>query len=820
MLACLKGDDMVKEKIKVYGMTCSACSAHVEKSVAKVKGVESVSVNLMAESMSVEYNEAECGINDIKKAVKNAGYSTEKAKKEEKKSAEGLGGLIWSFVFLAILMYLTMGDMIGLPRPGFFVGSGREIIFAFTQFLLILPVLYINRRYYINGFSRAFAGAPNMDTLIAVGSASAAIYGIFAIYMIADGMCDGNAAQVSEYAGNLYFESSAMILALISLGKHMEARSKRKTSDAVNKLTELSPKTALVVRNGEEVQIPAEGVAVGDTVIVKAGEGVPVDGVIIEGYGVLDEAAITGESIPVERNAGERVTGASINKSGYFKMHAEKVGKDTVLSKIIELVEDASASKAPIAKLADKVSGIFVPTVILIALVTFGVWFFTSGSFTTALGKGISVLVISCPCALGLATPTAIMVGTGKAAQLGILIKSAEILEITHKANTVVFDKTGTLTHGKPTVTDIDTDLPHDEFIKIAASIEALSEHPLAEPIAELTDDRLEITEFAQLAGRGLSGKKGGEQILAGNLRLMEENGVNVPDSEDYRRAGKTVLYFAKGGKAIGTIALMDTIKEDAREVVEMLRRMNIKTVMITGDNRVTAEAVRKEAGIDEMYAEVMPQDKEEKIREIKQNGDTVIMVGDGINDAPALARADIGMAIGTGTDIAIESADIVLMKNSVTDVVNAVALSKKVMLNIKENLFWAFFYNVIGIPIAAGVFVGAGLELTPSFAALAMSLSSVFVVSNALRLRFFKSRGHAEEIKEEKKMTKTIKIEGMMCTHCTGRVNDVLNAIDGVSATVSLEEKQAVVTLEKNVDDEILKKAITDAGYKVISIE
>ncbi len=807
------GENMTKKKIKVYGMTCSACSSHVEKSVANVSGVKNASVNLMAESLSVEYDEAICRLEDIEKAVKSAGYFTEKAKKETKEKPEGLGGIIASFIFLAVLMYVTMGGMIGLPRPGILVGNGREINFAFTQFLLTLPVLYINRKYFINGFSRAIKGAPNMDTLIALGSSSAVIYGIFALYMIADGIYSAEAAKVSQYAGNLYFESAAMILTLISLGKFFEARSKRKTSEAVKKLTELAPKSALVVRNGLETELAADEVLVGDIVIVKAGEGVPVDGVIIEGTGVLDESAITGESIPVEKTVGDRVTGAVINKSGYFKMRAEKVGKDTVLSKIIGLVEDASASKAPIAKLADKVSGIFVPVVVLIAIITFAAWFIITQSFADALSKGISVLVISCPCALGLATPTAIMVGTGKAAQLGILIKSAEILEITHKADAVVFDKTGTLTYGKPQVTDIHAEIP--EFTKLAASIEALSEHPLAEPVAALSEERVQIENFEQLAGRGLKGRVNGEIILAGNMRLMEENSVEINLTEDYRKEGKTVLYFALGGRLIGIIALMDTIKEDAKEAVEMLRRMNLKTVMITGDNKVTAGAVKELVGIDEMYAEVMPEDKEEKIRQIRAGGKRVIMVGDGINDAPALARADIGMAIGTGTDVAIESADIVLMKSSVMDVVNTIALSKQVMLNIKENLFWAFFYNVIGIPVAAGVFAGAGLELSPHFAALAMSLSSVFVVSNALRLRYFKGKIK----KEEKKMTKTIKIEGMMCTHCTGRVNDILNAIDGVNATVSLEDKQAVVTLSKDIADEVLVKAITDAGYKVIGV-
>ncbi len=815
----IKGGSLVKKaKVSVYGMTCSACSAHVEKSVGKVAGVKSVSVNLMGESMNVEFDEQVCDLGDIENAVRIAGYSTQKEKKEEKKTGGGISGIVWSFVFLLVLMYITMGGMIGLPRPEFLVGEGREVIFAFTQFLLVLPVIYINRRYYINGFKRAVQGAPNMDTLIAVGSASAAIYGIFSIYMIADAQARGDTMLAMDYSMNLYFESSAMILTLISLGKHMEERSKRKTSDAVNKLVDLAPKTATVIRDGKEAQIPAEEVVVGDIIIVKAGEGVPVDGVITEGSAVLDESAITGESIPVEKTVGERVTGATISKSGYFVMRAENVGKDTVLSKIIGLVEEASASKAPIAKLADKVSGIFVPVVVLIAIVTFTVWFILTKSFSDALEKGISVLVISCPCALGLATPTAIMVGTGRAAQMGILIKSAEILEITHKADTVVFDKTGTLTYGKPQVTDVDALIDKDEFVAIAASIEAMSEHPLSMPIAELSEKRFEVEEFKQLAGRGLSGKVHGEQILAGNIRLMQENGIEADAKKEHEENGKTVLYFAKGEKLIGTIALMDTIKEDAKDAIEALKQMKIKTVMITGDNRVTAEAVRKNAGIDEMYAEVMPQDKEEKIREIHESGKTVIMVGDGINDAPALARADIGMAIGTGTDIAIESADIVLMKNSVTDVVNAISLSKKVMLNIKENLFWAFFYNVIGIPVAAGVFAGVGLSLTPMFAALAMSMSSVFVVSNALRLRFFKEKGNVK-IEEEKTMTKTIKIEGMMCTHCTGRVNDILNAMDGVSATVSLEEKQAVVTLDKDVSDEMLTKAITDAGYKVISI-
>ncbi len=799
-------------------MTCSACSSHVEKSVKKLPGVKEVNVSLMSESMAVEYDEGVCNEELIAKAVTDAGYTTEQKQEKKKKENSGLGSIIASFVLLAILMYVTMGEMFGLKRPDFLTAPGREITLAFTQLLITLPILYINRRYFINGFKRAFAGAPNMDTLIAVGSSAAFVYGVFAIYMIADGIYKGDTIIAAEYAGNLYFESSAMILTLISLGKFMEARSKRKTSDAVNKLMELSPQNALVERNGQEMIIPAKEVIIGDILIVKAGEGVPVDGVIIEGAGVLDESAITGESIPSERSVGDRVTGATINKSGYFKMRAEKVGSDTVLSKIIELVEDASSSKAPIAKLADKVSGVFVPMVITIAVITFIVWYFIDKNFSQALGMGISVLVISCPCALGLATPTAIMVGTGKAAQLGILIKSAEILEVTHKADTVVFDKTGTLTNGSPKVTDIKSKINREDFLKVAASVEALSEHPLAEPIAELSEDRLEISNFLQIAGRGLSGEISGEQILAGNAKLMEENHVEYDSGEEYEQDGKTVLYFAKNGEFIGLIALMDTIKEDSRAAVDRLHAMHINTVMITGDNKVTADAVRRQVGIDEMYAQVMPQDKEEKIRELRDAGKKVIMVGDGINDAPALARADIGMAISAGTDIAIESADIVLIHNSIMDVVNAISLSRKVMTNIKENLFWAFFYNVIGIPIAAGVFAHWGLKLTPSFAALAMSLSSVFVVGNALRLRFFKETNNTK--KEKNVMVKKIKIEGMACSHCSGRVNDVLNGIDGVKAEVNLEEKTATVTLDANINDEILIKAITDAGYTVVGIE
>lgn len=833
------------EKFNVTGMTCSACSAHVEKSVGKLDGVKSVNVNLLRGSMQVDFDESKVTDEQIIDAVKSGGYGAERAggekadkSKTDNTMEEQIHGmktrLIISVIFLAVLMYISMGHMFGLPFLGMFDGTENAIAFAFTQFLLTLPVLIVNRKYFTNGFKTLIKRSPNMDSLIAIGSGAAFVYGIAAIYCIGYGLGHGDTDMVHSYMMNLYFESAAMIVTLITLGKFLETRAKGKTSQAIERLMDLSPKTAAVERNGEEITIPAEEVVVGDSVIVRAGQAVPLDGVITEGSGAVDESAITGESVPVEKNIGDRVIGATINKAGYFKFRVEKTGEDTTLSQIIQLVEEASASKAPIAKLADKVSGVFVPIVITIAVITVIAWLIIGRDISFALSMGISVLVISCPCALGLATPTAIMVGTGRGASFGILTKSAESLETAHRIDTVVLDKTGTITEGKPSVTDVlPNGIKSEELICIAASIEKLSEHPLAKAIVEKAEgmELKKAETFEQIAGQGVKGIIEGKTVLAGNIRMMREHNVNVTEESTLADEGKTALYFASDGKLIGIIAVADTIKETSADAIDAMRSMGLDVIMLTGDNKATAEAIRSKLSITEAVAEVLPSDKEEQIRRLQEKGHIVAMVGDGINDAPALTRADVGIAIGAGTDIAIESADIVLMKSNLRDVVTAVELSRAVIRNIKGNLFWAFFYNILGIPVAAGVLYGImGLSLNPMIAAAAMSFSSVFVVTNALRLRFFKPKSFAEHHsgradiskikKEETKMTKTIKIKGMMCSHCTGRVSDALNAIDGVDAAVSLDNGgQAVVTVS-GVSDEVLAKAVTDAGYEVLSIE
>ena len=825
------------EKFNVTGMTCSACSAHVEKSVKKLNGVKSVNVNLLQNNMHVDFDETAVSVDDIINAVVSGGYGASVAGKKQEKKDTKIDNeisnmkfrLIVSLVCLVPLMYISMGHMWGWPFLSVFHGAENGITFALTQMLLTLPIMYVNRKYYITGFKTLFHGAPNMDSLIAIGSGAAFAYGIIAIYCIGYGLGHGDKEFAHSYMMNLYFESAAMILALITLGKFLESRAKGKTSQAIEKLIDLSPKTAVVIRDGKEVTVGVDDVQIGEIVAVKAGQSVPLDGVIVEGNGAIDESAITGESIAVEKNVGDKVIGATINKSGYFKFKVEKVGEDTALSQIIHLVEEASASKAPIAKLADKVSGIFVPVVISIAVITIIVWLLLGKGVSFALSMGISVLVISCPCALGLATPTAIMVGTGKGAQYGILTKSAESLETAHQVDTVVLDKTGTITEGKPSVTDIaPVGISDKELLQIAASIEYLSEHPLAKAIVEKADglEFSDVADFEQIVGQGVKGNVDGKKVLAGNYKMMRENNIEVSEDEIFANDGKTSLYFAVDNKFVGIIAVADTIKETSRQAIEDMRNMGLDVIMLTGDNAVTANAIKNKLPLSSAVAEVLPSDKEEVVRKLQQSGHKVAMVGDGINDAPALTRADVGIAIGAGTDIAIESADIVLMKSDLQDVVTSIELSHSVIKNIKENLFWAFFYNALGIPIAAGVLYGiAGLKLNPMIAALAMSFSSVFVVSNALRLRFFKPKCNniktVKNEKENKTMTKTIKINGMMCSHCTGRVGEVLNAIDGVSAEVSLDNGgQAVVTLAKDVSDDVLKKAVVDAGYEVVGIE
>ncbi len=859
----------MKEKFDVTGMTCSACSSRVEKCVSKLEGVKEVSVNLLTNSMQVEFNDAVIQEQGIIDAVVHAGYGASVQGKKETSSGkqktreEGTDPVkehleymkkrtIWSFIFLIPLMYVSMGHMIGLPLPGFLHGTVNAVGFAMTQFLLCIPVIYINRAYYTKGFSTLFHGAPNMDTLIAVGSTASLVYGIFAIYRMGYGLGVQDLDLVNRYLHDLYFESAVMILALINIGKYLEARSKGKTSEAINKLMDLAPKTAFVERSGGVVEIPAEEIQIGDILQVKPGSSVPADGVVLEGTTSIDEAAITGESIPVQKMPGDQVIAATMNKAGFFRMKASKVGDDTTFSQIIHLVEDASASKAPIAKIADKIAGVFVPIVMTIALITAVVWILSGADFEFALSCAISVLVISCPCALGLATPVAIMVGTGKGAENGILIKSGEALEVTHNIQSVVLDKTGTITQGKPVVTDIyGVKTDSTELLKIAAAMEKKSEHPLAEAVlAKAAEEDIslpEASEFSAVAGMGIEAVIEGKKYYAGNLRLMKEKNISCAGIEDYLEnltgEGKTPLLFAAEKELLGVIGAADVVKPTSAQAIRELKKMGIQVIMLTGDNERTAKAIQRQLDIDTVIAEVLPQDKEREVAKLQESGRKVAMVGDGINDAPALARADVGIAIGAGTDVAIESADIVLMKNDLLDVVTAVGLSKAVIRNIKENLFWAFFYNVCGIPLAAGVFYTAfGLKLSPMFGAAAMSLSSLFVVSNALRLRFFhvlkkpqqeenirsaevnteqtvNTAAKAADNKEEMNMY-TMKIEGMMCPHCQAAVTKALNGIEGVKAEVNLEKKEAYVEAPDSVSKEDLTKAVVDAGYEVVSVE
>ncbi len=866
---------MKTEKYNVTGMTCAACQANVTRCVQKLDGVEDVNVSLLANQMTVSYDENKLRPENIISAVEGAGYgasSMEKAlekdtgfrgewqlrKKQAENSRQSMKKrLIYSVVLLVPLMYIAMGSMLGLPVPGFFTGTQNALVSALAQLLLTVPIIFINRHFYQFGFKALFHGAPNMDSLVAIGSGASLAYGIFAMFRMAYGFGHGDMELVHEYAHALYFESAAMILTLVTVGKYLEARSKAKTSDALDKLMDLAPKTAVVLRNGEEVTIPAEQVAAGDIVVIRPGEGIPVDGVVIKGHGYVDQAAITGESIPVEKNPGDTVISATINKNGSFQFQASKVGEDTTLSQIIRLVDEASNSKAPIARLADKVSGIFVPVVIGIAIVTAVVWMAVGEGFEFALSNAISVLVISCPCALGLATPVAIMVGTGKAAEMGILIKSAESLENLHNVDTIVLDKTGTITSGKPAVTDIvplTAELNGEELLILAASAEMGSEHPLAQAIVDRAKAEklplIQAESFEAESGRGIRAKVDGKDILAGNAVFMEENrlldGADAGTASERARAlaqeGKTPLIFAQDGKLIGIIAVADTIRESSRAAIKRFAKMGLKVVMLTGDNKVTAEAIRKELNINEAITDVLPTQKEAHIRALQEQGHKVAMVGDGINDAPALTRSDVGIAIGAGTDIAIESADVVLMKDSLNDVAAAIQLSRAVVRNIHMNLFWAFFYNILGIPLAAGVlFPVFGWRLSPMIGSAAMSLSSVCVVTNALRLRFFKDKDKipdneendgtiekqeaitADEAEEKGEilMTKIIKVEGMMCAHCQAHVFKALSAVEGVQKVeVSLEDKQAVVTLAKDVADQLLMDAVTEAGYTPVSCE
>lgn len=945
---------MKKETYDITGMTCSACSARVEKTAAKLPGVQNVSVNLLTNSMRIEYDESALASCEIVSAIEHAGYGaaardtgygaaiqntgvsaaaqttgggTQTSRTDKQDGTAAVSGghsngpvftggrgsgqnraqadtggrtkpasvneqhirgmkkrLICSFLFLIPMMYVSMHGMFhhmfGLPVPQFisavFDGAQNAVVNVLTQFLLLLPILYWNRNYFINGFRNLFHGAPNMDTLIALGSAASTVYGLFALYRIGYGLGHGQETVVTHYLSDIYFESAGMIVTLITLGKYLEARSKGKTSSAIEKLMDLSPRTALVLRDGTEQEIPVALVAPGDTVIVKPGARVPVDGVILSGHSSLDESPITGESLPVEKKEGDTVISASMNQNGYFQMRAERVGEDTTIQQIIRLVEEASSSKTPIARLADKVSGIFVPVVILIALITIAVWMIAGAGFESALSFGISVLVISCPCALGLATPVAIMVGTGKGAENGILIKSGEALEMAHHVDTVVLDKTGTITEGKPHVTDVlPFDCKKEELLYIAASLESKSEHPLAGAVlsyaASQTDDTgTEATDFTLLPGQGISAVIEGVRYYTGNLKLP----VSCITQEIRQRVetlsddGKTPLLFASDTRFLGIIAVADVVKPGSAQAVRLLHDMHIRTVMLTGDNERVADAIKRQTGVSEVIAGVLPQDKELHIRKLKEQGHVVAMIGDGINDAPALAGADVGIAIGAGTEIAIESADAVLIRSDLLDAVTAIRLSKAVIRNIRQNLFWAFFYNCIGIPLAAGVlYAPFHLRLTPMFGAAAMSLSSVCVVSNALRLRLFKptsntfrqvqgkggddaipagdrtispvtenrpacpqtdESNHAcsqaddkkiDHKKEESTMTITLDIEGMMCEHCKKHVEEALAKLPVSSAAVDLAKKNAVIETDGDITDDTLRQTIADAGYEVVNI-
>lgn len=847
---------MSKEFFNITGMTCASCSARVEKTVSKLEGIDSVSVNLLTNSMEVNFDESKINTQNIISAVTNAGYGAniknkQTAKKEmppaddDVKSAKHR--LIASIIFLIPLFYISMGHMMGMPLPDFMHGTENALTFAFTQFLFTIPIVFINFHYFKNGFKNLFKLSPNMDSLIAIGSTAAIVYGILAIYRIGWGLGNNDIGLVNQYSMDLYFESAGTILTLITLGKFLESKAKRKTTDAITKLINLKPQTATVIRNGNTIEISVEDVVTNDIVSIKQGSTIPVDGVIVKGSCTVDESVITGESMPVEKTVGDNLIGATINKSGYVEIKATRVGENSTLNQIIKLVEEASATKAPVAKAADKISGVFVPAVITIAVISTAIWLMTGATVEFALSTGIAVLVISCPCALGLATPTAIMTGTGRSAQMGILIKSAEALETSGEINTVVLDKTGTITRGKPQVTDVTAiSVNQGELIDIAVSLEEFSEHPLANAIVEYGNsigyNKLTVNNFTSYGGMGVSADINGEKIFAGNIKLMQGNNIDIAKYQssinDFASQGKTPLIFSKNSIIIGIIAVADVIKESSKQAVKELQGMNINVVMLTGDNQATANAIGKACNITNVIAEVLPQDKETKVRQLQAEGHKVAMVGDGINDAPALAKADVGVAIGAGTDIAIDSADVVLVKSNLIDIVKLIQLSRKTMLNIKENLFWALIYNSLGIPLAAGAFYNIlGWKLNPMYGAAAMCVSSVCVVLNALRLRTFKPHFKyiqsengdekftqkinttiIEKREEEKTMTKKIFIEGMMCSHCSGAVEKALNAIDGVTATVDLQNKCA--TVNGDASDDVLKDVITEAGYTVTEIK
>lgn len=860
---------MKTEKFDVTGMTCASCVAHVEKTVGRLDGVKSVNVNLLTNSMVVTFDELNLTPVNIEKTVEKAGYnarlqsyelnpgSNPDAVTDFVEEEQNSMRVRWwiSFAFLLPLMYFSMAHMLGLPYLHILNTFEYAFMNAFIQLWLALPIVYVNRKYFFKGFSSLLRFAPNMDSLIAIGASAALGYGLYGLYRIQRAVSYGDMHTIIRFTHDLYFESAATILTLITLGKYLEARSKRRTSDAIKRLMNLAPKVATVLRHKVEFEIPVEEVVVNDIVVVRPGQQVPVDGVVYSGSSSVDESALTGESMPVFKERGAKVLSASINKSGYFTMKATKVGKDTTLAQIIQLVEDASASKAPISKLADKISAVFVPVVIGIAMLSAGVWIWMGYNVEFALSIGIAVLVISCPCALGLATPVAIMVGTGKGAEHGILIKSAESLQLARHIDTIVLDKTGTLTEGKPQVTDIITGstITDKALLELAASLEKLSEHPLAEAIlAEAHASKIhlkDVTDFLAIPGQGIEGRVDGKLFRAGNLKLMNNSNVQLGEFsvlvDKLADEGKTPLFVANETGVLGIIAVADVLKQTSVQAVKQLQSMGLNVVMLTGDNARTAAAIQAQLGISTVIAEVLPQDKDKEISKLQEAGHVVAMVGDGINDAPALMRSNLGIAIGAGTDVAIESADIVLMRSDLLDAVTTLRLSKAVMANIKQNLFWAFFYNVIGIPLAAGVFyLMLDWKLNPMFAAAAMSFSSVTVVLNALRLLRFKplevDAPRDQSTDNDKIMNKpvstkinkqtinfkyimsekTLDIKGMSCGHCSARVEKALNAIDGVEAKVDLEANQAKVTLSKEVSDETLKTAVDNVGYEVVSVK
>ncbi len=858
----------MKEHFDVSGMSCSACSARVEKAVKAVEGVQDVNVNLLKNSMVVDFDPAKTGTQIIEEAVKKAGYSASakedspsqgsktQSKPQEDAQADELKNMkmrLWvSVLFSVPLMYIAMAPMVGLPNPPFLSGHQNAAVNALTQFLLTIPVVFVNFKFFNIGFRSLFAGAPNMDSLVAIGSAASVFFGLFALYMMLNGLSAGDQELVAKYAHNLYFDSAAMILTLITVGKYFEARAKKRTTNAISKLLELVPPTAIVQRDGKDVEMSVADIRPGEIVVLKTGQRIPVDGIVKEGSGAVDESSLTGESLPVEKEVGASLSGGTLVTQGHFLMEVTKVGDDTALAQIIKLVDEATSSKAPVARLADKVSGIFVPTVIAIAVIASAVWMLLGYSWEFALMIGVSVLVISCPCALGLATPTAIMVGSGKGAEKGILFKSAEAIENSEKINTVVLDKTGTVTEGKPSVTDVVlfNNQSLEEFLQKVYAVESKSEHPLANAISNYcAESKITISpssDFKQIQG-SVSGTVNGERVEIGNLKALDIHNDEIKKlAFNLASEGKTPLAVKIHGVPKGIIAIADPIKSDSKTAIDAMKKAGQEVWMVTGDNEVTAKAVAAKVGIDHIESGVLPSDKEKIVRRLQAQGKRVIMVGDGINDAPALARADVGIAIGAGTDVAIESADVVLMKNSLTDVVNAENLSHSTMNNIRQNLFWAFFYNIIGIPVAAGVFYPVlGWTLSPMIAAAAMSLSSVSVVSNALRLKGWKpklagssvqtqQRAVSAEVKsinlttEERPQTtqtgvhtKKVFIDGMMCTHCSSAVEKGLSKLSGVeSVTVDLKDKFAVIRYLGELSDDLINKTVEKLGYTVLRIE